>query len=182
VSLTYTAYLLAQHPEIERKLVAELDDVLDGDRPTMADLPDLSYTEQVVEESMRLFPPVPSIVRETKQPDWIGDYRLPAGAKVFLPQWVVHRDDRWYDDPLAFRPERWTDELRESLPRLAYFPFSAGPRRCIGDRFAMLEARLILAMTYQEYHLELTSSRSVDVIQTVTSRPDEEIRMRVHER
>ena len=182
VSLTYTAYLLAQHPEVERKLVAELDDVLGGDRPTMAGLPEMPYTEQVVEESMRLFPPVPSIVRETKEADRIGGYEIPAGSRVFLSQWVVHRDDRWYDDPLAFRPERWTDELRESLPKLAYFPFSAGPRRCIGDRFAMLEARLILAMIYQDYHLELTSGRNVEVVQTVTSRPDEEIRMRLHGR
>ncbi|NHX37776.1 MULTISPECIES: cytochrome P450 [Halolamina] len=182
VSLTYTTYLLAQHSGIEEKLVAELEAVLGGERPTMADLPDLTYTERVVEESMRLFPPVPSIVRETKESDHVGGYEIPAGSRVFLSQWVVHRDDRWYDDPLAFRPERWTDDLRDSLPQLAYFPFSAGPRRCIGDRFAMLEARLILAMLYQQYHLELTSGRTVEVIQTVTSRPDEEIRMRLHER
>ena len=182
VSLTYTTYLLAQHSNIEEKLVAELDDVLGGDRPTIADLDDLSYTERVVEESMRLFPPVPSIVREAKAGDRIGGYDIPAGSRIFLSQWVVHRDDRWYDDPLAFRPERWTDEMRDSLPQLAYFPFSAGPRRCIGDRFAMLEARLILAMIYQQYHLELTSGRNVEVIQTVTSRPDEDIRMQLHER
>ncbi|GAB7095214.1 cytochrome P450 [Halolamina litorea] len=182
VSLTYTTYLLAQHPAIEEKLVAELDEVLDGERPTTGDLADLTYTEQVVEESMRLFPPVPSIVREAKEPDTIDGYRIPTGSKVFMSQWVVHRDGRWYDDPLAFRPERWTDEMRADLPKLAYFPFSAGPRRCIGDRFAMLEARLILAMLYGDYHLELDSGRNVEVIQTITSRPDEEIRMTVHER
>lgn len=182
VSLTYTAYLLAQHSHVEEKLLTELDDVLGSDRPTMADLPALTDTEQVIEESMRLYPPVASIVREATSTDRIAGYDIPAGSRIFLSQWVVHRDERWYEDPLAFRPERWTDEMRESLPKLAYFPFSAGPRRCIGDRFAMLEARLILAMLYQSYHLELVSGRDVDVIQTITSRPDEDIRMRLHER
>ena len=182
VSLTYTTYLLAQHPAIERKLVAELDTVLDGERPTMGDLSDLTYTEKVVTESMRLFPPVPGIVREAKEADEVGDYTIPAGANIFLNQWVVHRDSRWYDDPLAFEPERWTDEFQRSLPHLAYFPFSAGPRRCIGDRFAMLEARLILAMVYQHFHLELASDRNIEVIPTVTSRPKEEILMGIHRR
>ncbi len=182
VALTYTTYLLAQHPEVESKFVADLDSVLDGRRPTMGDLPDLTYTEQIVTESMRLFPPVPGIVREASGPDEIGGYPIPAGARVFMNQWVVHRDSRWYDDPLAFEPERWTPELEQSLPRLAYFPFSAGPRRCIGDRFAMLEARLLLATIYQDYHLELASDRNLEVVPTVTSRPSEEVSMVVHER
>lgn len=181
VSLTYTTYLLAQHPEVEEKLVEELDDVLDGDQPTMADILDLTYTEQVVKESMRLFPPVPDIIREAVEPDEIGDYQIPAGSQVLIPQWVVHRDSRWYDDPLAFEPERWTEEFEQSLPPLAYFPFSTGPRRCIGDRFAMLEARLILAMLYQDYHLELVSERNLEVVPTVTSRPKEDILMKVRE-
>lgn len=182
VSLTYTTYLLAQHPKVEEKLVDELDSVLGGARPTMADLPQLTYTEQVVKESMRLFPPVPGIVREAKTADEIGGYTIPAGARVFMNQWVVHRDSRWYDDPQAFQPERWTKEFERSLPSLAYFPFAAGPRRCIGDRFAMLEARLILATLYQNYHLELVSDRNLEVIQTITSRPKEEVLMQVHER
>ncbi|WP_433629993.1 cytochrome P450 [Halomicrococcus sp. NG-SE-24] len=182
VSLTYTMYLLAQHPEIEEKFVRELDAVLDGERPTMGDLSELTYTEQIVKESMRLFPPVPSIVREAKETDQISGYRIPEGAKIFLSQWVVHRDNRWYDDPLAFRPERWANDMQSSLPQLAYFPFAAGPRRCIGDRFAMLEARLLLAMIYQNYHLELRSDRNLEVVQTITSRPKEDIRMTIHER
>ncbi|RJT00211.1 cytochrome P450 [Halococcus sp. IIIV-5B] len=182
VSLTYTTYLLAQHPEAEAKLVAEIDSVLDGERPTMADLPDLTYTERVVKESMRLFPPVPGIVREAEAADELGGYPIPAGAKVFMNQWVVHRDARWYDDPLAFDPDRWTRTFEKSLPHLAYFPFSAGPRRCIGDRFAMLEARLLLATVYQDYHLELASDRNLEVVPTVTSRPKEPVSMVVHER
>ncbi|MFB6109133.1 MAG: cytochrome P450 [Haloplanus sp.] len=182
VALTYTTYLLAQHPAVEAKLVAELESVLDGARPTMADLPELTYTERVVKESMRLFPPVPGIVREAAERDEIGGYTIPAGARIFMNQWVVHRDSRWYDDPLAFRPERWTDEFERSLPQLAYFPFGAGPRRCIGDRFAMLEARLVLATLYRAYHLELVSDRNVEVVPTVTSRPKEDVVMRLHER
>ncbi|SFR34286.1 cytochrome P450 [Halogeometricum limi] len=182
VSLTYTIHLLAQHPEIEAKLVAELDSELGDERPTMGDLSDLEYTEQVVEESMRLFPPVPGIVREAEAPDEIGGYTIPAGAKVFMDQWVVHRDARWYDDPLAFEPGRWTKEFKQSLPPLAYFPFGSGPRRCIGDRFAMLEARLILATLYQDHHLELVSDRNLEVVPTITSRPKEDVRARVHER
>lgn len=148
----------------------------------MADLPQLTYTEQVVKESMRLFPPVPGIVREAKTADEIGGYTIPAGARMFMNQWVVHRDSRWYDDPQAFQLERWTKEFHQSLPSLAYFPFTAGLRRCIGDRFAMLEAHLILATLYQNYHLELVSDRNLEVIQTITSRPKEEVLMQVHER
>ncbi|MBX0297006.1 cytochrome P450 [Haloarcula nitratireducens] len=182
VSLTYTTYLLAQHPEIESKLVDELELVLDNEVPTMSDLPELTYTEQVVKESMRLFPPVPGIIREAKTADEISGYTIPAGSKVLLNQWVVHRDSRWYDDPLAFEPERWTREFEQSLPSLAYFPFSAGPRRCIGDRFAMLEARLLLAMIYQNYHLELTSDRNLEVLQTITSRPKDDVSVTVRRR
>ncbi|WP_082230500.1 cytochrome P450 [Haloprofundus marisrubri] len=182
VSMTYTAFLLSQHPRVERKLTAELDEVLGGDRPTMADLPELTYTEQIVKESMRLYPPVPQIVRESVDADVLGGYHIPPQSKIMLNQWVVHRDARWYDDPLAFDPERWTSGFERSLPRLAYFPFAAGPRRCIGDRFAMLEARLILAMLYQNSHLELVSDRNIEVVPTVTLRPKEDIIVTAHER
>jgi cytochrome P450 len=182
VALTYTVFLLAQHPEVEAKLVDELDRALGGRTPTPDALSELPYTEKVVTESMRLYPPVPTLLREAVAPDTLGGYEIPAGATIHLNQWVVHRDPRWYDDALAFRPERWTDEFERSLPRLAYFPFSAGPRRCIGDRFAMLEARLILATLYQRYHLELVSDRDVEVIPTVTARPDDDIVVVAHAR
>ncbi|WP_254862248.1 cytochrome P450 [Halovivax gelatinilyticus] len=178
VALTYTTYLLAQHPEIERRLVDELD----RDRPTVDDVSNGSFVDRVVKESMRLYPPVPGVVREAKTPDRIGGYRIPAGATVFLSQWVTHRDGRWYDDPLAFRPDRWSDEVADELPQLAYFPFAAGPRRCVGDRFAMVEAKLLLATIYREYHLELASNRALDIVPTITSRPKEDVLMRVHER
>jgi cytochrome P450 len=182
LALTFTAYALARHPHVEERLVAELDETLEGRVPTIRDLANLTYTERVVEESMRLYPPVPGIVREPVEPDVIGGYEIPAGATIRMHQWVVHRDPRWYDDPLAFRPERWTDDLERSLPKLAYFPFGAGPRRCIGDRFTMLEARLLLATIYQRYHLELTPGTELDLMATVTARPKHEIPMTVHRR
>lgn len=182
LSLTFTAYALARHPEAEKRLVAELNEVLGGETPTMADLSELTYTEQVVKESMRLYPPVPGIVREPVKPDIIGGYKIPEGATVRMHQWVVHRDARWYDDPLAFNPSRWTNDFEKSLPKLAYFPFAAGPRRCIGDRFAMLEARLLLATIYQQYHLELTPDTELNLAATVTARPKDDVRMTVHRR
>ncbi|UPV99715.1 cytochrome P450 [Halorussus gelatinilyticus] len=200
LALTFTFFLLAQNGDAERKLVAELDRELGGDRPTMADVGDLPYLENVVKESMRLYPPVPGIVREPVEDDRVGDYRIPAGVTVSMSQHVVHRDPRWYDDPMAFRPERWgseaarasnasgeggdprADEFEQSLPRLAYFPFAAGPRRCIGDRFALLEARLVLATILQEYHLELVSSPALDLRPSITARPKDPVEMKLHER
>ncbi|UPV73665.1 cytochrome P450 [Halorussus limi] len=182
LALTFTFFLLAQNGDVERKLVAELDRELGGDRPTMADLGDLPYLERVVKESMRLYPPVPGIVREPVEDDRVGDYRIPAGVTVSMSQHVVHRDPRWYDDPMAFRPDRWTDGFEQSLPRLAYFPFAAGPRRCIGDRFALLEARLVLATILQEYHLELVSSPALDLRPSITARPKRPVEMKIHER
>ncbi|RQG91310.1 cytochrome P450 [Natrarchaeobius halalkaliphilus] len=182
LALTLTFYLLSKNPAAEETLVTELEDVLDGETPTVDDLSELSYTERVVEESMRLYPPVPGVVREPVKPDVIGGYEIPPGSTIRMHQWVVHRDPRWYDDPLAFRPERWSDEMKADLPKLAYFPFAAGPRRCIGDRFAMLEARLILAAVYREYHLEAVPGTDLDLMATITARPKHEIPMTIRER
>lgn len=179
-ALTFTFHLLARHPEIEQKLLAELDAVLDGEPPTMGDLPDLEYTEWVVTEAMRLYPPVWALVREPLADDEIAGYPIPAGATVGMYQWVIHRDPRQYEDPNAFVPERWADD-GDRHP-FAYFPFGGGPRRCIGDRFAMLEARLLVATIVQQVHLELVSGSAVSLSPAITLRPGGDVEMRVHSR
>ena len=182
LALTYTCYLLSTHPEAEGHLVDELATILDGRPPSLEDASDLTYTEQVVTESLRLYPPASQLHREPLEDVVVGGCRIPAGATVALPQWVVHRDPRWYPDPLAFRPERWTDEFRAELPRFAYFPFGGGPRRCIADRFALLEATLVLATIFQRYHLELRPETTFAVESSVTTRPKHPVWMTVHER
>ncbi|WP_435359005.1 cytochrome P450 [Haloarchaeobius sp. DFWS5] len=182
LSLSFTFFVLAQHPDVEEKLVAEIRETLGGDTPTVADLAAMPYLERVVKESMRLYPPVHAIVREPTEDVEFDGYRIPAGSPISMPQWTVHRDPEYYDDPMAFRPDRWTDAFEKALPRYAYFPFGGGPRRCIGDRFAMMEARLLLAQILQEYHLELVSDPSLDLVASITTRPRSPIEMRVHER
>ncbi len=153
LTLTYAFHLLAHHPEAESRLAAELGDVL-GDRlPSAADLPRLSYTGHVVRESMRLYPPAWAIGREVVEPFEVGGYRLAKGTQLLISQWVLHRDPRWFVEPDAFRPERWADDLLRRLPKGAYIPFGDGPRVCIGNHFAMMEAVLILATLAQRHRL-----------------------------
>jgi len=170
-SLTFTTYLLATHPEVERRAQAELQDTLEGRPPTVTDLADLPYLERVVRESMRLYPPVPGIVREPTADDEIGGYRVPEGTTVTMSQWVVHRDPRFYDNPLAFDPQRWEHKGRDERHPFAYFPFGGGPRRCVGDRFAMLEARLVLARLLQSVRFETVPETTVDLSPAITLRP-----------
>jgi len=181
-ALTFTCYLLATHPDVETTLVQELEAELDGSDPTMAVMDELPYTERVITESLRLYPPASDIHREPVDGIDIRGYQIPPGATIATPPWVVHRDPRWYDEPDAFRPGRWTDDFRAALPRLAYFPFGAGPRRCVGERFALMEATLVLAALYQNYHLELDSETTFEVESAVTTRPKHPIRMTVQDR
>lgn len=180
LTLTYTLHALGRNPEQSAELQAELDDVLDGRTPTIGDLDDLPYTEQVVQEGMRLYPPVWELVREAAEPDELGGYEIPSGTTVSMHPWVVHHDDRIYDDPMTFRPERWTDEFESSLPKFGYFPFGGGPRRCIGDRFAMLEARLVLATIAQEWTVEPHDELSF--APSITLRPDGPVEVTVRRR
>jgi cytochrome P450 len=137
LALTYTLYLLATNPEIASKVRAELEAARD---PVEA-----PFLEAVVLESLRLYPPVWTIGREVVVDGVVGGFTLRAGSEVWMPQWVVHRDPRWYPEPDAFRPERWVDGTTEGLPRFSFFPFGGGPRVCIGQHFAMLELKVILA-------------------------------------
>jgi cytochrome P450 len=182
LALFYIFYLLDRWPQAQDRLSAELDAVL-GDRPpTTADVPRLRYTEWVVREAMRLYPPAWGIAREALADCEIGGYHVPKGTQLFLTQWLVHRDGRWFDDPEEFRPERWDNDLIRRLPRCAYFPFGDGPRVCIGNHFAMMEAVLILATIARRYRLDLEPGQTLELLPSITLRPRRGLRMVVHDR
>jgi cytochrome P450 len=182
VALTFCFYLLSQYPEVEARLAAELEEVLHGEPPSVEHLPRLRYTEWVVKEAMRLYPPVPSVGREALADCEIGGYPVPKGTQISLIQWVAHRDPRWYGEPESFKPERWDNDLARRLPRCAYFPFGDGPRVCIGSHFAMMEAVLILATIASCYRLALAPGQKLDILPSVTLRPRGGIHMVLHER
>ena len=144
-TLAYAFYLLSQNPDVEKRFHAELDDVL-GDRDvTLDDLPNLPLTDQIVTETLRLYPPFWALGRMVFEPIELGGYRVPPGVAVMVAPLITHRDPRWFDDPLEFRPERWTEAFRSELPPFAYFPFGGGPHKCIGEGFAWMEAKIALA-------------------------------------
>jgi cytochrome P450 len=180
-ALTFTWYLLARHPRIESRLHEELDRVLAGKSPTAADVPRLTYTRAILAESMRLYPPAWAIARRPVLPYSLRDHTLPAGAVLLMSQWVVHRDPRWWPDPLSFNPDRWLNE-DAARPRHAYFPFGGGPRQCIGESFAWMEATLILATLAQQYRLELPPDAANPLLlrPTITLRPKDPLPMIVH--
>ncbi|HKW56650.1 MAG TPA: cytochrome P450 [Candidatus Acidoferrum sp.] len=184
LSLSWTCYLLAQHPEVEAKLVEELRAVLGGREPTTEDLPRLRYTEMVLKESMRLYPAVWGIGRRAIADCEIGGYRVIAGSNIFIFQSLTQRDARFFPNREAFDPERWREDPVRSgkIPRFAYFPFGGGPRVCVGAAFAMLEAALILAMVYRRFHLELVAGHLVAPVPSVTLRPKNGIRVIPHYR
>ncbi len=181
-ALAWTWYLLAQHPGVEAKLHAELDQVLGGRLPTADDLRQLPYAEMVIKESMRLYPPIPTIARLAMEDLVIGGYPVPKGMIVSMAPHVIHRDPRWYPEPDEFRPERFTREFEKSLPKCAYLPFSTGPRICIGNSFAMLEAVLILATVGQRYRLSLAPGQTIKPHAALTLRPQPNLQMTLAER
>jgi len=176
IALSWTWWLLAQYPEVEAKLHAELDTVLAGRSPQMEDLPRLPYAEKVITESLRLYPPAWGIPRLAIEDVEIGGYKIAKGCGVSVSQWVVHRDARWFEEPLAFRPERWDGELQKRLPRFAYFPFGGGARQCIGNAFAQMEATLVLATIAQKFRFRLVPDHVVTPLASITLRPKHGIR------
>ena len=171
VALTWTWYLLATHPDIQARFHAELDEVLGHRDPTLEDLSDLPFTERILTESMRLYPPIWSTGRMTFQPITLGGWEIPAGAALSAPQLIIHRDPRWFDDPLEFRPDRWTPEFRAGLHRFAYYPFGGGPRLCIGDGFAWMEAMLVLATMGQRWTVCHDPAHTVELHPLISLRP-----------
>ncbi|KAB1192856.1 cytochrome P450 [Haloferax sp. MBLA0076] len=182
LTLTYAWYLLSQHPEVEEKLHRELDEVLGGRTPTYEDVRQLEYTERVLNESMRLYPPVYVMFREPKVDVRLGGYRIPEGSAIMLPQWVVHRSERWWENPLEFDPDRWAPERMRGRPRFAYFPFGGGPRHCIGKHLSLLEGRLILGTVAQQYELDYIRDRPFSLRGSLTMHPQEPMGMRLHAR
>jgi cytochrome P450 len=176
-SLAWTWYLISQHPEVERKLAAELEEVLEGREPVFDDLPKLVYTGRIIKEAMRLYPPGWLVSREAISDCELAGYRIAAGTQVAMSQWTLHRDGRWFADPTAFNPDRWTPAFEKDLPKFAYFPFGGGARRCIGDMFAIMEANLILATLAQRVRLSLVPGHPVELLPQLTLRPRFGMRM-----
>lgn len=184
LALSWTWLLLAQHPEIEARLEEEVDRTLGGRTPTAEDVPRLRYAEMVIQESMRLYPPAWGVGRQAIASFEIGGYKLPAGTNVFLCQWIVQRDERFFPEPERFEPERWREDpvRADALPRFAYFPFGGGPRVCIGASFAMMEAVLLLATIAQRFRVRLVPGHPVELLPSITLRPKHGIRVQLERR
>lgn len=184
IALSWTCYLLSQHPQVEAKLVEELQAAFGDREPKLEDLPRLRYTEMVLKESMRLYPAVWGIGRRAIADCEIGGYRVTAGTNIFIFQSLTQRDPRFFPDPDAFDPERWCEDPVRSgkIPRFAYFPFGGGPRVCVGAAFAMMEATLLLAMIQRAFHLELVPGHPVELLPSVTLRPKYGIQVTVQRR
>ena len=182
LTLTYTWFLLSEHPEVERRVHEELDEVVSDDRPGMEHVRELDYLEWVIQEAMRLYPPVYVMFREPTEDVTLSGYPVEQGMTLMLPQWGVHRSERFYDDPETFDPERWKPERATERPRFAYFPFGGGPRHCIGKHLAMLEAQLIVAATAQQYELDFVGETPLELMPSLTAHPRQEMSMRVVER
>jgi cytochrome P450 len=182
LALTWAWFLLAQHPAAEARFHAELDEVL-GDRlPVADDLPRLAYTNMVVTESLRLYPPAWAVERAAVRSTQVGGRPVRRDVAFIMSPWTVHRDPRWFARPLDFEPERWSDGLQRRLPRFAYFPFGGGPRQCIGNTFALVEATLLLATIGRQFRLRLVPGQDTAPAPNITLRPKHGMRMLVEQR
>lgn len=184
VALThsYVWYLLAQNPEAQARLSGEIDEQLQGRSPSLDDLPKLTYTDKIIKEVLRLYPPVWAFLREAVRPVEVGGYTLPAGTTFVLSQWISHRDPRFYDEPLEFRPERWTPEFEKQLPKFAYLSFGGGQRTCIGAAFAKMETALLLATIAQRFRVSLAPGFKLDLLPSITLQPRRGVSAVLHER
>ena len=181
-ALSWTWYLLSQNPECERRFHDEIDRELQGRLPTFDDVPRLRYVEMVLAESMRLYPPAWAMGRYARADFQLGEYFLPAKTTVLMSQFVTHRDERFFPDPLRFDPERFTPEAKARRTRLTYFPFGAGIRQCIGESFAWMQGVLLLATLAQNWKLRLVPGHTVEPEPLITLRPMFGMRMLVERR
>ena len=181
-TLAWTWWLLAQNPAVEKKFHEELDGVLGGRTPEVDDLPRLTFLNNVLTESLRLYPTAWGMARLAAEEHEIAGYPVRRGYGVAFAQWVIHRDARWFDAPLEFRPERWENGLAKQLPRFAYFPFGGGPRQCIGNTFALMEASVVLATIGQKFRFQLVPEHKVTPLASITLRPKNGVQVRLETR
>jgi cytochrome P450 len=181
-ALTWTFYLLSQYPNVERKLYDEIELVLENRIPTADDIPKLRYTEMVLRESMRIYPPVWTMGRHVENDYSVGEYTIPAGSSILMCQYVMHHDPRYYEKPEEFNPDRWTDDFKTRLPRFSYFPFGGGIRGCIGEPFAWMEGVLIIATIAQEWSMHLVPSQRIKLDPAITLRSKYGMKMKLSQR
>jgi cytochrome P450 len=180
-ALAWMLYLVSQHAEVHAKLLAEIA-TLNGKLPTMRDLPQMPYSEMVLKEVMRLYPPASGATREPIHDIELGGYHLPKGSSIAISTYTMHRNPKYFAQPLKFDPERFSPENEPKIPKYAYLPFGGGPRVCIGNAFAMMEARLVVLTILQRFKLSLVSSQPVRAEQLFTIRPKGGLKMGVQAR
>ena len=189
-ALTWTFYLLSQYPDVEKKLHDEIDSVLGANDdsnghddskkiPTVDDIPKLQYTEKVLRESMRLYPPVWTMGRYVENDYYVGEYTIPAGSSILFSQYVMHHDPRYYEEPEHFNPDRWTTKFKTDLPRFSYFPFGGGIRGCVGEPFAWMEGILIIATIAQKWTMHLVPGQRIKLDPAITLRPKYGMKMKL---
>lgn len=179
LAMTFTWHLLSQNPEEAKPMYDEVDDVLGDEKPSAMDVFEFDYLEHCIEEGMRLRPPVHQVGRETTEPVNINGYYVPEGTTVLLPQWVIHRKEEYWDDPLTFDPSRF--EAEDAYPEGAFFPFGMGPRKCIGDMFAMIESQIITSTIARDWKFE--HQHELPKLQAgATSRPRDSVMMKAKRR
>ncbi len=179
IALANALYLLSLHPEVEAKVYEEAERVLGDRRAKSEDYPRLEHAERAIKESMRLYPPVHAIGRELRESFELGGYTFRKGDTLLFVQWVTQRSAKWFDDPLTFDPDRWLPERAASMHRYAYFPFGGGPRVCIGNHFAMMEAVLVLATLIRHYRFELLPGQTMELKPSITLRVAKDLKMRL---
>jgi len=181
-TLTWTFRYLNENPDVVTKLQAEVDSVLGGRLPTLADLPNLPYTLMVIKETMRIEPTVSAFPRFIGEATHVGDYQLEANSVIFISPYVLHHDPRWWTNPNVFDPTHFSAENEPNIPKYAYLPFGGGPRVCIGNHFSMMEAQILLAVIISHYNLRLASDKLVEPLRLITSSPEGGLPMHVTRR